>query len=832
MFALLSYLLSTSFVEAQELTVQTMDMVRRKYLWLEDLEAKTALISAAEELEMHIPWIIVRQTDTSITMHVGQQEPFHTVGIEDVNFDNVEVKLFELLLGVTKNAPLAIDEELDVELILLDGFAREMDRYSVMMYRDQLTNFNERISGNFSGIGCRVQKNENGLEIQEVFPDGPASLMGLEEGDIITQVDSVSLNELTLQQGVDRLRGETGSVVAIQYMRADQLIEMSLVRSRVRIPNVHWTVQDDVGVITIRSFSEQTMRFLNQALDEFDGRELNGLILDLRNNGGGSMLQSCKVVDRFVTSGTTIKTVGRDGKAVSGLMKQYINRNSFTEPKLPMVVLINGNSASASEIVSGSLKLLDRALVIGQRSYGKGVVQTAADLRGGDDPVALKLTIAQYLLMNDYSVHEQDGVEPHIKIGRMDMSEMPFVSILPEPNDLMLLQDGEDKELAFAIDVLNRSESSKVSVIKEVATETIQQWSAREDSAIEAQMKEHGIDWGVSNAQAVQNLQVEVLSDTIATAGEEMTLQLRIHNSGEEITQSLLWLQAENSTSPWDDVVVPVGIIKEGASQDVTISLDIPVDTIPRYDKLQPMLLRSCCAEVELDPIYIQVSAGIQHTLEIQAQIKPVESNEYQFEITTKNTGRQDLTELKGRIIWPIEARQIRMTNNEWTVDVLAPGQVSVQTLDFISYETLESLPEVLLRIDSQEQDRLFRQPLEPTVLQNAQGVVLRPPVVHGIPPVSASVDEPLVFEHVVEDDGTVEVYEAWFNNEKIHWQTDGGVIQVSLDLETGHNNLYLEVSDNLGLVQKTVFTIFGLASQSSEAHLGENAVETEESQE
>ena len=94
MFAFLSYLLCTPVLEAQELTVQTMDMIRRKYLWLEDLEAQTALISAAEELEMHIPWIIVRQTDTAITLHAGQSEAFHTVSIEEVNFDNVEVKLF------------------------------------------------------------------------------------------------------------------------------------------------------------------------------------------------------------------------------------------------------------------------------------------------------------------------------------------------------------------------------------------------------------------------------------------------------------------------------------------------------------------------------------------------------------------------------------------------------------------------------------------------------------------------------------------------------------------------------------------------------------------
>ena len=837
MFAFISYLLCTPVAEAQELTVQTMDMIRRKYLWLEDLEAQTALISAAEELEMHIPWIIVRQTDTTITLHAGQGEAFHTVSIEEVNFDNVEVKLFELLLGVTKNSPLALDEDLDVELVLLDGFTREMDRYSVMMYRDQLTNFNERISGNFSGIGCRVQRNDNGLEIQEVFPDGPASLMGLQEGDIITQVDSVALSGLTLQQGVDRLRGETGSVVAIQYLRGEEIRDMSLVRSRVRIPNVHWTVEDNVGVITIRSFSEQTMRFLNQALEEFDAQDLRGLVIDLRNNGGGSMLQSCKVVDRFVTSGTTIKTVGRDGKPVSGLMKQYVNRNSFGEPKLPMIVLINGNSASASEIVSGSLKLLDRALIVGQRTFGKGVVQTAADLRGGGDPVALKLTIAQYLLTGDYSVHEQDGIEPHIKIGRMDMSEMPFVSILPEPNDLMLLQDGEDKELAFAIDVLSRVPNSKVEDMRTVALETIQEWSEREHTEIQRQMKEHGIEWGTDNGQPVQNLTVEVTSQTIGTAGETMTLGLRLHNSGEAVSQSLLWLQAENSSSPWDDIVVPVGVIPTGSHHDITIPLDVPVETIPRYDKIQPVLLRSCCAEVELEPFYLQVSAGIEHSVEVHGQILPVDGNEYQFQIRMKNTGTNGLSDVKGRIIWPVEAREIRMTTNEWTIEELESGEEYVSTLDFVSYDKLSELPEVLLRVDASEQDRLFRQPLEPTILYSENAVALHPPVVHGIPPVSASVEKPLVFEHVVEDDGTVEVYEAWFNNEKIHWQTTGGPVQLSLDLETGHNNLYLEITDDQGLTQKEVFTIFGLpdvelSGEGSETHFGEDAVETEESQE
>ena len=198
-----------------------------------------------------------------------------------------------------------------------------------------------------------------------------------------------------------------------------------------------------------------------------------------------------------MTSGPLSKLLKRR-KTCLWINEAIRQSHSFTEPRLPMIVLINGNSASASEIVSGSLKLLDRALIVGQRSYGKGVVQTAADLRGGDDPVALKLTIAQYLLTGDYSVHEQDGVEPHIKIGRMDLSEMPFVSILPEPNDLMMLEDGEDKELAFAVDVLNQTESAKVDALRDLATQTIENGNRRRCKGLKAD-EEFGIDWGRSS---------------------------------------------------------------------------------------------------------------------------------------------------------------------------------------------------------------------------------------------------------------------------------------------------------------------------------------------
>ena len=142
--------------DAQEMIVQTFDLIKEKYLWLDVLEVHAALVSAAEELESHVPWVIVEENDGIVSFRKGQETPFLTVNIQDKGIDEVELVLFTYLSGL-QNSSQIFPEDVDLEVVLLDGFAREMDRYSIMMYKDRLTSFNERISGNFSGIGCRIR---------------------------------------------------------------------------------------------------------------------------------------------------------------------------------------------------------------------------------------------------------------------------------------------------------------------------------------------------------------------------------------------------------------------------------------------------------------------------------------------------------------------------------------------------------------------------------------------------------------------------------------------------------------------------------------------------
>ena len=200
----------------------------------------------------------------------------------------------------------------------------------------------------------------------------------------------------------------------------------------------------------------------------------------------------------------------------------------------------------------------------------------------------------------------------------------------------------------------------------------------------------------------------------------------------------------------------------------------------------------------------------------------------YQFQITTKNTGVQPLTDIKGRVIWPIEARQIRMTTNEWGLESLAPGEVSVQKLDFVSYDDLKDLPEVLLRVDTKEQDRLFRQPIDPLVLKSkskpsSNADCSRDPT--GFSPV----DKPLVFQHVVYDDGALKC--MGLVQQRKDSLADDRWNRAAVARPRGHNNLYLELQ-MIGTYTKEGLDNIGLASQSGEAHLGEDTIETEESQE
>jgi hypothetical protein len=221
-----------------------------------------------------------------------------------------------------------------------------------------------------------------------------------------------------------------------------------------------------------------------------------------------------------------------------------------------------------------------------------------------------------------------------------------------------------------------------------------------------------------------------------------------------------------------------------------------------------------------LDSIFIQTTQGTVPEMSVSAQIHPVKGNEYSVEFIIENTGDEILEEVYGRFIWPVEAKHVRMQKNDWRIVNLKPSTQQTVRLAFTSTVSINDLPDVLIRLDITDYNRWFRQELDPVLLSNS--LRLHSPTVQGTPPVLVDLDvnKYLEFQHSVLDDGEVSMYEAWWNGEKVHWQPNGDPTTLNLLVEKGHNNLYIEVTDNIGLQTKQIFTVYGSTSQDGESHL------------
>ena len=294
-----------------------------------------------------------------------------------------------------------------------EGMVRDLDPYTEFIPEEQMSDFELLTTGKYGGVGSLIRQKGDWVKIAQPYKGSPADRAGLKIGDKILAIDGKDAKGFTTEQVSSRLKGEPGSKVKVTVEHLDGSTEtVTLQRERISIPGVPYTgwVADGIGYIRHSDFTEGCYEDMRAAVEKLrTGGELKGLILDYRSNGGGIMQEAIKILGMFVPKGTeVVSTKGRteDSRQV------YHTSSEPILPDLPLAVLINGNSASASEIVTGALQDLDRAVVIGQRSYGKGLVQSPRPLGYN---AMLKLTTAKYYIPSgrciqaiDYS-HSQEG---------------------------------------------------------------------------------------------------------------------------------------------------------------------------------------------------------------------------------------------------------------------------------------------------------------------------------------------------------------------------------------------------------------------------------------
>ena len=505
----------------------------------------------------------------------------------------------------------------DIEYATVNGMLRTLDPHTVLLTPDVFEEMQMSTRGEFGGLGIVISLREGHLTIIRPMPDTPAAEAGLQRMDRIAKINDESTLNMPLSEAVDRLRGPPGSRVDVWIRRKNSNGQwgrerrIELVREVIRIDSVeHRMLGEGVGYISINNFQGNTHEELRLALTDLHRQNLRGLVLDLRDNPGGLLEQAVRITDTFLSSGTIVTTSSNDPRQ----RDEKFARPEGTEENYPMIVLVNGASASASEIVAGALKNHDRALIVGQRSFGKGSVQV---LQNFNDGSALKLTVAQYLTPGDVSI-QGVGIVPDIAIDPMTIdSEDMDLDVDPEaylreadlrsaltnqrteqsarPSTVMRYylnremrqqlreadeRDNENEEedeflTRFSRQLLSGAQRSGRREMLEDIQPVIESVRNEEMGKAIADLRRLGVDWSEGPDGGASTVQVEVATNqpgNTARAGDPFTLKVKVTNTG---SAPLFRLRATTKSDfrLFDDRELVFGRVNPGETKEWTTTL-------------------------------------------------------------------------------------------------------------------------------------------------------------------------------------------------------------------------------------------------------------------
>ncbi|MDP3405137.1 MAG: S41 family peptidase [Brevundimonas sp.] len=327
------------------------------------------------------------------------------------------LQLFGDVLAVVEQAYVVpVDNQKLIEAALA-GMMTALDPHSNYLAPDGFADLQERTSGEYSGVGLTITAEGGLVKVISPMDDSPAGRAGVQAGDVISAIDGQNASGLTVSDVSEKLRGAMGTSVTVTFLRdGEEPRDVVLTREVIKVQSVTSRMEGEFGYLRISTFNENTGRELNEAIAKIraDNPAVRGFVLDLRNNGGGLLTAAIDVSDAFLERGEIVSQRGRKPDQI----ERYAARPGDLTGGLPLVVLINYGSASASEIVAGALKDQERATLVGLTSFGKGSVQTVIPLGGGRDG-ALSITTARYYTPSGSSI-QKIGIEPDLEVARTE----------------------------------------------------------------------------------------------------------------------------------------------------------------------------------------------------------------------------------------------------------------------------------------------------------------------------------------------------------------------------------------------------------------------------
>ncbi|MBF0288136.1 MAG: PDZ domain-containing protein [SAR324 cluster bacterium] len=557
------------------------------------------------------------------------------------------------------------DQIQQVEYSLIRGMLAELDPHSALLPRDLYDEFQVNTRGNFGGVGVIVGIRNNQLTIISPIEGTPASKAGLQAMDRIVRIEEENTANMTLTDTVNKLRGEAGTKLTLSIMRKGftEPQAIQLIREVIHINSISFhdfkTIQGTIRYIRIKNFQENTDKDLAKKLQDLD--HIKGLIIDVRNNPGGLLDQAVKISDQFLAENKTIvSTVGSQHHFTS-----YYSHWALSNKKLlnvPTIVLMNSGSASASEIVAAALKNNERALLIGEQSFGKGSVQTVWPLQ---DKSALKLTVAKYLTPGRKSI-QSVGVTPDIKLYPVVISKEQMILTRQEENEERNLShhfeewaDQPDQPMAylpylirhkdhqelpiddlehqleddffveFAQKILIHHQKKLNTSLLESALVIQKEVAASQDQKIVEELKKFHINWNAASPPETSQVQARIYIELqkksnnwipappILPVESQIRFRIEVKNTGKHPLNRLLALTQSNHPS-FDHKEVPIGYLEPNTSQTVYLPIKLLNNMGNDINRISFDLVDSRLTKLASQHIFVRTHAALQPRFQFQ----------------------------------------------------------------------------------------------------------------------------------------------------------------------------------------------------------------------
>jgi C-terminal peptidase prc len=779
---------ATALAGDADLYDRALDLVEQHYLRPAELDPESMFRGAGQSLEDAVDWLIVDETASGLALADGGGAWRAEVALGD---PRALPQALARLEDAVRAAGRPIDEDTDVRVEILRGVTGTLDRHSVILHARGLERFDERLSGVLSGVGATISARTGVLGVTELVPGGPAERSGLRVGDVLLRVDGVSTVGMTPNDATSRIRGVAGTTVSLLVRGLDGAERtLSIRREEITIRNVRASVaHNGVAVVTIDHFSEQTRAWMDRALAELaaEDRLRSGLVIDLRGNTGGSLIQSAQTADAFVGAGTIVTTVGRDGQPVPSLVPRLEAKPDVPALDMPIVVLMDAATASGSEILAGALAELDRAVLVGERSFGKGTVQKIYQI---DPAIKLKLTVAEYLVEGTRSVADV-GLAPDVATegvhvdadgaGLPDPMTARAHLAASVPVVTYLEEDGRDAPLELAAEIAAAGSGVERSALLDTARAVVPAALAQEDARVTAAFRGVGIDWSTAPSPGAggpppatppdaPDLVAAVDPIEPVVAGREGRLRVRVRNVGGPVWRATLRLASANPV--WDGRVAAIGHLPAGAERALILQVDPPTGAPARTDDVAITLDADGATGIPVGTARLSVVGAPPLDVEITARAV-AESGGARIDLALLNRSTASLSGVTARFLFP-DTDGLELIDARSAPVGIAPravGQTPLRVAVADAYA--DALLPLTLELETAE-GRSLRVPLE--IPRDGRAVHVAPPSVRVDLPAEALPVGTARLRVRATDDGPLDHVLVFAGSERVERRRTGAV--------------------------------------------------------